>query len=477
MRATRAIATLVAVGSVLLTAACTDSDPEPAPSPAPEATTEPTSTPTEDPDYLTFGVYGPQDVLDAYQRTVDTWNSDPDRVEVRLKTWDDREAMRTAIEARGAAPDVFLTSRSDLAWILEEGFTQPVDELLDERGVNFGDGYSRDGLQAFSADNRLQCMPYGISPMVIYYNTALIDFERMRERGLDVPGATGSSWSFEQFAAAAQFATRPKRGTKGVHIDPSLTGLGPFIASGGGSVFDDDVAPTSLALSDDASRDALERTLELLRNPQVTLDDSRLRKASALRWFERGKLGMIAGYRTLVPRLRQVEGLEFDVMPMPRLDGAATVGAVTGLCLSAKAASTPLAADFMVHEISAESVGVLARTGYLQPANVQVALSEDFLQTGQMPERATIFNTSLRSLQFAPLIDTLPRVEEEVRPILEQMVYGAGVLDLEALTEQADAASRAVLDPESVSKSPDPEDADTEDTDPDDSEESADPAE
>ena len=38
---------------------------------------------------------------------------------------------------------------------------QPVDSLLIERGVDFGDLYSREAVLAFSADSRLQCMPVG----------------------------------------------------------------------------------------------------------------------------------------------------------------------------------------------------------------------------------------------------------------------------------------------------------------------------
>ena len=61
-------------------------------------------------------------------------------------------------------------------------------------------------------------------------------------------------------------------------------------------------------------------------------------------------------------------------MPMPVLDSSATVGDVTGLCLSRKAASTPDAADFMVYELSTEAVSRVTRTGYLAPANLEVAL-------------------------------------------------------------------------------------------------------
>jgi multiple sugar transport system substrate-binding protein len=435
------------VASVLATAACTDDSPDPAP---------PTPTPssTAPPEKLTFGVVGPRDVQRAFRATVDAWNLDPDSTDVTIESWPTQAAMRTAIEGGTAVPDVFMSSRSDLAWLLENKYTQPVDELLDERGVEFGDTYSRDALEALSSADHLQCMPYGVTPTVIYYNKRLVNFDRMRNRGLDVPDEDATSWSFDQFTAAAEFASRPARGAKGVHIAPTIEGLSPFIRSGGGTVFDDAEPPTSLAFSSDSSKDALERTLELLRNPQVTLDETQLDEATAVRWFQRGKLGMIAGDRSLTPILRQKSNLDFDVMPMPKLDGAATVGDVTALCMSAQASSSSLAADFMVHEISSDWVGLVASTGYVQPANVEVALSDDFLQPGRRPEHAVFFNSSVRSMTVPPLIDTIPELEETVAPSLEQMVYGVGVLDLDAITTQIDDESKTVLDPDSASESP-----------------------
>lgn len=418
----------------------------------------PTKPATQDPVVLTFGVFGPEEALDAFRSTVSVWNATTDGPEVKLRTWESRERMRAALEAGVPVPDVFLAPRADLRWLLDNGYTQPVDELLDERGVNFGDGYSRDALQAFSAEDRLQCMPYAVSPMVIYYNKALVDFDRMRNRGLEAPDEDATSWSFEEFAAAAEFSSRPRRGTKGVHIGASLTGLGPFIESGGGSVFDDAVDPTSLTFSSDDSRSALERTLELLRNPNVTLDEDQLAEASPLAWFERGKLGMIAGYRPLVPQLRLVQGLDFDVMPMPVLDSSATVGDVTGLCLSRKAASTSAAADFMVYELSVDAVTRVTRTGYLLPANLEVALTDAFLQPGRMPTNAVVFNNAIRAMRLAPMTDKLPELEEAVQPSLDQLVYGVGVLDLDAVTQEIDDTSKTILDPESVSESPSPTD-------------------
>lgn len=430
----------VALALALTLTACTD-DAEPAPGPR-----QPTG-----PAKLLFGVWGSGDEVAAYQAMVDTYNAEAEGVEVQLRSWSDREALADSLKAGGKIPDVFLASQQDLAWLREQQLTQPVDELMDERGTEFGDNFSRDALRAFSSESRLQCMPYGISPTVVYYNTELVDFDRMRNRGLPAPSSEADvRWTFDEYVAAADFATRPRLRSRGVHVDPTLRGLAPFIYSGGGEVFDDEADPSSTAFSSEGSRAALTRTLELLRNPQLTLSEKQLGRATPLEWFERGRLGMITGDRSLTPLLRRVPGLEFDVMPIPTLGSAATIGEITGLCISADATSTPRAADFLVHATSAESVTRVTRAGYLVPANLEVALSDDFAQPGRLPAHARVFTDSLRGLRLPPLLSTWDELEAAVRADIRSLVTSAPELDLEATTEQIDLDSRAVLDPESL---------------------------
>ena len=423
---------------MLALAAC-ESDggrPEPAPSP---------TTPTDDPVELTLGVNGTQDELAAYTAVTETFDSLYDPGTVELKNWDSSADMMAAIRDGEKLPDVFLVNRDDLATLQDEKLTQPVDALLDARGVDFGDGYSRDALQAFSADDRLQCMPYGISPMVIYYNTRLVDFDRMENRGLVFP-AEREAWTFEMFAAAAKFASRPGGGSNGVYIEPGVRTLAPFVYSGGGQVFDDEDAPTSLAFSEGDSVEAIERTLEVLRRPQWNLSEKQVARRTPLQWFKRGQLGMMAGYRRLVPELRQVHGLDFDVISMPILDGSATSGDITGLCLSADAASTPAAADLMVHLLGTPAVERVVRAGYLVPANSEVALSEEFLQPGRLPEHSTVFNNSVRAIQMPPLLSVWPELERAVAPELEQLVQVPVLDDLEERLVEIDEESRPVLE-------------------------------
>ena len=319
-------------------------------------------------------------------------------------------------------PDVFLVSRRDLRWFTENGLTRPVDTLLDERGVDFGDTYARDALEAFSSDNRLQCMPYGVSPQVVFYNEDLVDFPRMELRGLDVP-ADHRRWNWDQFVAAANFAARPARGTKGVAIDPTLSGIAPFVYSGGGDLFDDDTEPTSLAFGSDDTQGALETTLQLLRDPKVTLSEEQLDAKSALEWFEQGRVGMITGTRALVPVLREVPGLRFDVMPIPSIEGQATVGEITGLCISQDAESPATAADFMVYASSTEAVERGGPRG-LSPAGQPGGRLLRRLPPAHRAAglRHRLQRVACGRMVISPLLDTWDELETTVEPYLPRDV-------------------------------------------------------
>ena len=84
---------------------------------------------------------------------------------------------------------------------------------------------------------------------------------------------------------------------------------------------------------------------------------------------------MVAGFRNVVPELRDAEDLDFDTISMPTLDGPATVGDINGLCISAGTEHVKGdAADFMAYAVSDEAIETVTRTGYIVPANTEVRL-------------------------------------------------------------------------------------------------------
>ena len=447
----------------LATAACTD-DAEPAtePSASPTKTGKPTAKPRE----VTFGAYGSEEEVAAFQSVVDSFNAASSTRKVTLKSWPDHESAREDV-IPGNPPDAILNYPIHHDQLVDAEVLQPLILLLDERGVDFGDRFSLDAVDAFAMDDELQCMAYSVSPMVIYYNTEMVDFDKMERRDYDVPTADDEGnrerWTLAEFGAAAQFASR--RGDKrGVWIDPTLQGLAPFIYSGDGEVFDDDREPTSLAFSDDNTREALSETLAILRDPTVTPTNAQLARATPVQLFKRGELAMIAGFRNLVPELREADDLDFDVLPMPTIDTRATVGDISGLCLSSDSTVQGDAADFIAYAVSDAAIATVASTGYIVPANTEVASSEEFLAPALEPAHAGIFNASIRYMEVPPFIDRREELVEAVTPLLERLVTAPGVLDLDLVTEQIDQASQVVLSPEEPEETESPSESPSEST-------------
>ena len=162
---------------------------------------------------------------------------------------------------------------------------------------------------------------------------------------------------------------------------------------------------------------------------------------------------MVAGFRNLVPQLRDAEDLDFDVLPMPIIDSRATVGDISGLCISADSEVTGDAADFIAYAVSDAAIATVSETGYIVPANTQVAASDDFLAPADEPANSAVFNSSIRYMVVPPFIDQRVELTEAVTPLLERLVTAPGILDLDLTTEQIDQASQAILSPE-VTESP-----------------------
>lgn len=425
-----------------LIAACDSNGPSGATSPG-TSPASPTAQHTRLPrETLTFGVVGSVDEVDQYRQMASLFAPLNRQVTVRIQSWPDDAAMIAAFRQGTRVPDVLLASRRDLTWLTDHRQVQPVDGLLDDRGFDFGDQYPRSSLTALSIDSRLQCLPYGLSPSVIFYNKALVRFGQIRNN----PPTPGQGWSLDQFAAAANWSVRHHPGIAGAYVDANLTGVAPFIYSGGGDLFDNDTQPTSLAFSADQNRTSLARTVRVLGRPGMSLTPDQLAQQSALDWFRQGKVAMIEGSNEMVPGLRTQLGLDFDVMPMPSLGTPATVGNLTGLCVSQHARDVGTAADFLVYASSADALDMVASGGYLQPANQTVALSNAYQQPGRLPNHQEVFTFAVKSMVYPPLIGQWDQLDQAVDPLIDQLLRGRP-RDVPRMTRRIDRASYRVLGP------------------------------
>ena len=439
------VATTVAALCVM-TAGCTSTDEEnPTGSPSPSQSSSAAASP--EPVTLRFAVYGDKASVASYDDLAMAFHEDNPNVTVKVERAPDADAAFAELMVeyeQQDTPDVFVLDHHDLPALVVDRRVHPVNALLEERQVDFGDGFQRDALEAFSELSALQCMPHDVSPLVVYYNKDLLNLFSLVASDEDPPNAV-DGWSWDQFSAAARQMSRGRM--RGVYIEPKLETLAPFIASAGGEIVDDPQSPTTLTMSDEDTRAALEQVLTLVRDPEVTPTRSELVRQDAVTRFKKGRLGMILGTRALTPELRTKKSLNFEVMPLPSLGRYRTIASMNGYCISSQSDNVQVAADFLAFATGREGATITSIDGYVVPSNVQVALSPAFTQPGRRPENSSVFNEGVRQSDPTPFIKEWPAVVQATQPLLERLFY-TPVIDLDSLLEQIDLVSQPILSPE-----------------------------
>lgn len=444
MRRRRTAVALAALALVLTTACTPDGSTPPTP----------TVTTTAGPIQVTLAVYGPPAVISAYTTIAANFSAKNPGVAINVRPYATHdEAMTDLARTRGTkqAPDIYLAGADDLPELIRTKANQRVDQMLQARNIDFGDGYERQAIEAFSADTALQCMPVGVSPLVVYYNPALVHLAQLRPPGQKVPNPD-DGWRFEDFAAAAQQAS--VGGVKGVYVAPDVQQVAPFLFSGGGKLVDDETKPTTTTFSDGADTGAMNTLLAVVRNPALTFSSAQLAKRDAITRFKAGKLAMILGFRDLTPELRNQAGLRFAVMPIPRIGRSSTVLDISGLCVKPNLPHRTSTANFLAYLVGTQASQILAASGYVVPANANVLYSEAFTQPTLDPAGSTVFSSQIRYATRLPTGPTWDAAEQIVDGQLFRLFNDAVIDPLDDRLTEIDQAAKDALGGTTPSASP-----------------------
>ncbi len=178
-------------------------------------------------------------------------------------------------------------------------------------------------MKAFEYDGALQCIPQNASSLAVYYNV-----DAFKEAGIEPPG---DSWTYDEFAAAAEKLTGTDR--HGVGIDLSTIRAAPWVWAAGGELVDDPVNPTKFRFDTPEGRRGLEHVIALQKNGWAPSADETDARGVDERFMD-GSVGMFLSSRRDVPVLRQITDFEWDVAPFPTDVEPASVLHSDGFCLS-----------------------------------------------------------------------------------------------------------------------------------------------
>ena len=341
---------------------------------------------------------------------------------------DDHLTRLSTAFTSGDAPDVFLINYRQYAPYVQRGAVQPIGPLIEQAGVDTAD-YYEEPLRAFTYDGALQCMPQNISSLVVYWNRKLFT-----EAGVPAPKA---GWSWDEFVATAKALTGG--GVKGVGIDPSIVRMAPFVWSNGGTIVDDDAAPTRTTLHEPGARGALQKVVDLIGSG-ATPDKEQLAAQGVPEQFMTGKVAMFLSSRVEVPALREQRGLDFDVAGLPGMGEPASVLHSDAYCVSADSPNAAAAAKFVAYAVGKQGQTLTALGGRTVPSLRSVATSAAFLSPSRAPASSQVFLDAIPHLRHTPVAPSWPEVEDVIGTQLERAFLDGVPLDevLAEIQKQAD---------------------------------------
>jgi len=325
--------------------------------------------------------------------------------------------------AAGNPPDVFLINYRRFG-----SFARP--EVIDPASSAAASGLYPAPVAAFTKDGELLCLPQNASSMVVYYNTSLL-----ARAGVAVP-KQGWTWAEMLVTARALQA----KGVEAVGFETELIRLAPFVWSNGGEIVDNPSDPTKVTLSSPAAREAVQFLLDLQK---TGLDATERAAQEPEEAFLAGRTAMLFESRRAVPGLRKADGLEFDVVGVPKKVTSTSVLHSDGYCVAAKSKNKVLAQAFAGYAVSTEGATVLAKSGRTVPSIRALAESPVFLDPTVEPKSAQVYLDALQTVRAMPSAPGWNEAEETAGDILTQLF--AGKLSLDGAVERIERDTATVL--------------------------------
>lgn len=231
-----------------------------------------------------------------------------------MLVWDDYYTKLQTAVATNNGPDIGVSHVSKLYELAETGVVQPMDDYLNQLGINLADYYAQASIDAVTIDGQVYAIPLDTHSEVMYYNLDVLEQAGVSEE--DVKNIKSAA-DFEAILAKC------KDGLPEDYTALSITNNGddPFRVwyatyfQMGGSEFVNDGA-TENTLDEAKAKEAMDWVKSLYTNGYILpgIDDH-----SA--YFQSGKAAFEFGGTWVTGTFNETEGLNFNVAPFPQLFG------------------------------------------------------------------------------------------------------------------------------------------------------------
>ena len=389
-------------------------------------------TDSGEPATIRFQFAGEAEEVAVYEAMVQAFENDNPNVRVKMVPIAEKDDHLTKLATAfsgGSPPDLFLVNFREYSQFVAMGGIEPVGPHIEHTDLNIDDYYPQP-IEAFTYDGTLQCMPQNISSLVVYLNEELFKRADVKQPR---PG-----WTWDDFRQTALDLTGGK--VDGLGIDPEIIRIAPFVWGNGGEIVDDLESPTRFTLDEPAAREAVEFIVSLVRDDEVVPTEDEVAAQDLETRFVTGKLAMLLSSRRDTPAFREVQGLDWDVAPLPQGKEPAGILHSDAYCM-ATGADLDASLAFIEFALGQQGQTITALGGRTVPSLKSVADSPAFLDPTQEPDHPEVFLDAIPVIRRTPVTPTWPEVEAIAEEILTRAFYDDGY-DVDRAIQELDEQTR-----------------------------------
>jgi multiple sugar transport system substrate-binding protein len=374
---------------------------------------------------ITVMVSGDPEEIEVYRAVVTAFDDSQTGIDAELLPFADRDDLIVRLStsiAGGEPPDLFLLNYRYYGQFAARDALEPVDPYLQASEVFSAEDFFATSMTPFQWEGEQICLPQNVSSLVVYYNE-----DRFADAGLPLPA---EGWTWDDMVRSARALTQDEDGdgtpeVYGLGVDPEIIRLAPFVWSNGGTLVDDEAAPTRFDF-DAAAVTAMQRFLDLRSVEGVTPTDEEAESEDFESRFLNGRLGMLMESRRVVPTLRTITSFRWDVAPVPVLGEPVSVLHADAYCMTADADAKDASWRFIEFALGPEGQRIAAEAGRTVPSLRSIADSDAFLDPTAEPQNSEVFLDQIPRLRAVPVVSTWAEIEDVTNGIIEEAYYLGG---------------------------------------------------
>lgn len=371
---------------------------------------------------LSFASWGGPDVQDISKRFAQTFMEQHPGVSVEFISTasQNHNEKITAASAAGTPIDVFYLQPSDTPSFVERGLVRSLDDLVKRDRYDTSDFFEK-CLGQYLWKGKLYALPRGFGNQDVYYNVSMLEAAGVAKPPYDWNAKT---WTTDDFLDAAKRLVRLSSGDVAVwgwNQGRGLRQWAPWVWIFGGDILNKD--GTQCILDQPPAVDGLQFVQDLIYKHRVMpAPDQKVNTQNA---FGSSQLGMALGIPADLTSYRKLQGISWDVAPMPRKATRLTSGGGVAWHLAAATASLAGAWELLKLVASTEFQTSECQAAATAPPRKSVLRSPCFVDRSQPPKGIDVFLQAPDFVHPDPQAVAWPDIEVEINKGLASLWDGS----------------------------------------------------